>query len=286
MIEEPASGQLPGTAGQSHGRPTRRLDNGHCWIEFLSIGGPRIVGFGLEGGPNLLGEAPDVSWDAGHGTFELVGGHRLWFAPETAECSVPDSSGLELSVIPGGMRLTGAIEAPTGLRKSIEIRLDADSAGVTLRHAIRNEGQQTLEFSPWPITQLKLGGVATVELPAPLPEHAVNPNQVLVLWPYASWSDARLSIAERTLTVEGRAAAPFKVGCLSRTGVVRYRRDNVLFVKTFEPAPGMPHADFGCNVEIYADERAIELESLGPLVRLAPGESTAHDERWELRLQA
>jgi hypothetical protein len=38
----------------------------------------------------------------------------------------------------------------------------------------------------------------------------------------------------------------------------------------------------GTNLQIYCDEGTIEIESLGPLVRLAPGESVAHDEHWEL----
>lgn len=287
---------LPGVPGDYHGRPTRRLESAHCWVEVLAGGGPRIVGFGLRGEPNLLSETPQVSWDAGHGLFELLGGHRLWFAPETPECSVPDSTGLTLAAITAraiaadatavaglGIRLVGAVEGPTGLRKTIEVRLDPGSAAVSLRHTFANEGSRIFELSPWPITQLRTGGVATVELPAPIVEHVVKPNQLLVLWPYAAWSDDRLEIGERSLTVTARPGRPFKVGCLSRTGEVGYLREGVLFTKRFDPAADAPHPDLGCNVEIYCDESSIELESLAPLVRLGPGESVSHDERWELR---
>jgi hypothetical protein len=284
-LQGSVSGGLPGIAGDRHGRATRRLENSHCWIEFLATGGPRIVGFGLAGAPNLLAETPDVSWDSGHGNFELVGGHRLWFAPETPECSVPDSSGLELSGIEGGIRLIGAFQAPTGLRKSIDIRLDPDSAAVSLRHVIRNEGQKTLELAAWPITQLKPGGVASVELPKKAQTHVVTPNRCLVLWPYASWSDPRLTIDDGLLTVAALPDEPFKIGCLSHAGSVSYLLEGVLFVKSFDPSLGSPHADFGCNMEIYSDRGAIELESLGPLVQLKPGESAIHDERWDIRLQ-
>jgi hypothetical protein len=114
------------------------------------------VGFGLPGEGNVLVEAPDVSWDNGYGKFELLGGHRLWCAPESPECSVPDSTGLTLAPIPdaGGpaLRLAGATEAPTGLRKTVEVRLDPESAAVSVRHEIRNMGSRTFEVSPWAIT--------------------------------------------------------------------------------------------------------------------------------------
>jgi hypothetical protein len=285
MSEGKAS--VPGTPGEYYGRPTLRLESDHCWIDVLAVGGPRIVGFGFPGEGNVLGETPQASWDAGHGLYDLLGGHRFWFAPETPDCSVPDATGLTLAPVPGATgpaaRLVGAVEAPTGLRKTLEVRLDPESAALSVRHILTNEGASTREISLWPITQLPLGGVATVELAAPPTEHIGNPNQLLVLWPYASGTDSRLAIGERSLTVTATPGAPFKIGCGSTLGEVSYLREGVLFTKRFDPAVGAPHADLGSNLEIYCDERTIELESLGPLVRLAPGDSVTHDERWELR---
>ena len=280
MSESAVPGPLPGVPGERHGWATRLLENGYCWLEVLAGGGPRIVGFGLAGEPNLLAETPESRWDAGHGMFELVGGHRLWFAPESPDCSVPDATGLEMSSIRGGIRLTGAFEPPSGLRKSMEIELDPGSAAVEVRHILVNQGTRTLELSPWAITQLRLGGVAAVELPAAVPYHAVAPNGLLVMWPYASSADQRLGISEHALTVRALPGDPFKLGCLSATGEVGYALDGVLFLKRFEAGVDLPHADMGCNVEIYADKSTIEIETLGPLVSLAPGQSTIHVERW------
>jgi len=275
-----------GKPGQYYGRPTLRLDTAHCWMEFLAVGGPRIVGFGFAGEGNVLGETPQASWDVGHGLYDLLGGHRLWFAPETPDCSVPDVTGLTLAAVLGATgpaaRLIGAVEAPTGLRKTFEVRLDPDSAAVSVRHIVTNEGSAARELSVWPITQPPLGGVATVELAEPPTENRSNPNQLLVMFPYASWTDSRLAIGERSLTVTATPGAPFKIGCGSTLGEVSYVREGVLFTKRFDPAAGAPHADLGSNIEIYCDDRTIELESLGPLVRLDPGELVTHDERWEL----
>ena len=278
---------LPGVAGDYYGRAARRLDNGRCWVDVLANGGPRIVGFGLSGGPNVLAETPDMGWDFGHGRYDLLGGHRLWFAPETELCSVSDSTGLTLTAVPEApapaARLAGALEAPTGLRRTMEVRLDADSAAVSVRHIIANEGTHPIDLAPWGITQLRLGGAAVVPMAPEAKEHRVQPNQVVVLWPYARWTDDRLVVGDRNLTVRGRSGDPFKLGCLNWSGTAGYLREGLLFVKRFDPAPGAAHADLGCNVEVYVDGNSIELETLGPLVHLGPGEATTHDERWELR---
>jgi hypothetical protein len=278
---------LPGIASHYFGRPTRRLENAHCWVEVLANGGPRVVRLGLRGGPNLFAETSNVSWDGGHGTYELLGGHRFWFAPESDDCSVPDAGGLTLSAIAEAngpaARLVGAVEAPTGLRKTIDVRLDPDAPVVSLRHILVNEGPRTLELAPWPVTQFRLGGVAVVPLPPADEKPSIRPNQLVVLWPYASGTDRRLDIGDHRITVSAHADKPVKIGCLSAIGIAGYLSDGLLVVLRFDPARAATHADLGCNLEIYCDDLTIELESLGPLVRLAPGDSVMHDERWEIR---
>ena len=283
---EAAADGLPGVASDFFGRAARRLESSHCWVEVLANGGPRVLRFGLTGGPNLFAETPNDSWDGGHGTYELLGGHRFWFAPESDDCSVPDGAGLTLSAIPGvsgpATRLVGAIEAPTGLRKTIEVHLDPDSAAVSLHHILTNEGSRTLELAPWPVTQLRLGGVAVVPLPPGDETPSVRPNQLVVMWPYTSGTDDRLRIGDHRLTVSARPDRSIKVGCLSAIGTAGYLLDGLLVVLRFDPARGAVHADLGCNLEIYCDDRTIEFESLGPLARLEPGDSITHDERWEI----
>ncbi len=139
------------------------------------------------------------------------------------------------------------------------------------------------ELSVWAITQLKLGGVARVELPSAVETDSVRPNRLVVLWEYASWSDERLSVEDGLLTVRANPAPKLKVGCLSHAGRIVYERQGLRFVKSFEPQVAAPRPDLGCNVEIYCDAGSIELETLAPLVKLSPGESAAHVERWELR---
>ena len=283
-----SSEAAPGTAGDFHGRPTRRLENGRCWIEVLAEAGPRIVRFGLRGEESILAETPQLGWDGGFGQFELFGGHRVWFAPERPECSIPDSTGLSLEALEDspsglGVRLIGAVQEQIGLRKTIELRLAPDSAVMEVSHILTNAGSGTLELSVWPVTQLKQGGVARVELPGPVSGQSFKPNRLLALWPYSSWGDERIALTDAGVSVTATPASMIKIGCLSHAGRITYEREGLLFAIAFDPAVEAKRPDMGCNVEIYSDQASIELETLGPLVRLGPGKSAIHDERWELR---
>jgi hypothetical protein len=52
-------------------------------------------------------------------------------------------------------------------------------------------------------------------------------------------------------------------------------------VKRYEAVAGpAAYPDFGCTFETFTNADILELETLGPLTTLAPGESVSHTERW------
>lgn len=289
-VDREARGDIDGETrgeahGDFHGRPTRRLTNGAITVEVLADAGPRIVGLRREGSAaNLLAETPDLGWDTALGRYELLGGHRLWFAPEIPDrVAVPDAQGLTLETLDDGLRLTGAQEPVTGCVRSIEVRLDPDLPAMALRHRVENRGERPLELAPWAITQLPLGGVALLPQRSAITGHLPRPNRNLVLWPYSSWEDPRLRLRDGLVTVDAIAGPDLKVGCLDDPGWVAYIRDGVALVRRFEPVPDERHADLGCNVEAFCGTRYLELEVLGPMRTLAPGTSVSLLERWEVR---
>ena len=271
--------------GDFYGLPTRILHSPHLRLEFLAEAGPRIVRLYLQGSDeNQLAEVPDLGWETPYGDFFLRGGHRLWHAPESfPRTNVPDNEGLMVQETDQGMRLCQPTEPDTGIRKSIEIHLHPDRPAVTLYHRLHNDGLWPLELAPWAITQTPLGGVAVLpQQVGPLDEPGLQPNRHLVLWPYTRWHDQRLQPHDDYVLFQGQADPnPCKVGYFNRHGWIGYLHGDVFFCKRFEPQPSHPHPDFGCNVEVYGKDRFIELETLAPLQRLAPGQSTTHVERWE-----
>ena len=271
-------------AGEFHGRPTLLLEHAAAWVEVLASSGPRIVGLGRSGGPNLLAETPDLGWETPYGRYELVGGHRLWFAPEDPErVAMPDRDGLAVERLRDGLRLVGAVEPVTGLVRTIEVRLEPGRPAVGVRHELRNEGAEPLEIAPWSITQLPLGGRVLLPQQTARPGHRVRPNRNLVLWPYTSWDDPRIRVRDGLVAVDAIGGDELKLGCLDEAGWVAYVHDGVAFVRRFDPAVGEAHPDLGCNVETYCGPRYLELEVLGPLRVLEPGDAAELTERWELR---
>ncbi len=284
MIESDDIG-VQTTPGDFHGRPMLRIANGAIAIEMLAAAGPRIVGLRRHGSPaNLLAETPDLGWETALGRYELLGGHRLWLAPEDSErAAIPDSDGLAVQLLADGVRLTGAEESPTGCVRSMEVRLDPVLPSLSILHRVDNLGSHPLELAPWSITQLPLGGEALLPLRRAVAGHETRPNRAFVLWPYSSLDDPRLHIRDGLVSVDAVAGTDLKVGCMDDSGWVAYVRHGVAIVRRFEPVPGAPHPDLGCNVETYCGSRFIELEVLGPLTVLAPGASTTLLERWEVR---
>ncbi|HLF25007.1 MAG TPA: hypothetical protein VJG32_01625 [Anaerolineae bacterium] len=268
-----------------HGLPTGGLGNRHLQLEFLAEAGPRIVRLFLAGSDeNLLAELPDVKWPTPYGDYFIYGGHRLWHAPEAlARSSVPDTAGLSLETIGDGVRLRGPVETATSIRKCIQVQLHADRPVVTLQHALKNEGVWPIECAPWAITQLPLGGLALLPQPiGGLNGDNVLPNRHLALWPYARWDDPRLELHDEFILFRAEAQLPpCKIGYLNRHGWIGYLRNGVFFRKWFDPRAEQPHPDFNCNAEVYCNDAFVELETVAPLLRLEPGQSTTHSETWE-----
>lgn len=263
-------------------QPTARLENDHLILDYLTAAGPRIVRLIPRSlGENLLAETPDLTLDSPHGPFHLRGGHRLWHAPESrARTYVPDDAGLRVESAGEDARLIYD-EPHTGIRKELAIALHPTAARVRLLHRLTNVGLWPVELAPWAITQMRLGGRVALPTAGPAGDELL-PDRLLAVWPYSRWDDPRLRLTAEAIEVDAHPAPPLKLGTMSRMGRIEYHYGGLTFVKRWTPQPGRPHVDFGCNAEVYAGDRFVELETLGPLVRLEPGEEVEHVEEWEI----
>ncbi len=264
-----------------------RLSNGTVELVFTTDVGPRVVRYCLAGGENVLGECPEASVRTELGEWKPWGGHRLWAAPEASPRSyAPDNAPVEFEFDgERSVRLTPSVEAATGLRKELFIELDGEGSGVRLHHRITNRGLWEIEVAPWALTIMRGGGEAVIpqEPFGAHPEHLL-PARRLVLWRYTDLSDARFRFGQRFLRLRSDAehAAPQKIGVENKRGWAAYHVGGSLFVKRFAYEAGAAYPDDGCNNEVFTAGSFIELESLAPLTRLAPGATVEHEERWQL----
>lgn len=276
--------------GDFHGEETLVLESEHLRVELMADSGPRIARLQYAGaagnGENVLGEVADISWDTPWGRYRLRGGHRLWVAPENPPLtSPPDEGGVEITELGEGSVRLERLEPESGLRKRIEVELAGDGPELKVRHFVRNESEKSVVRALWGITILPPGGVAILpQQRGPIGRNDYLPNRALTLWPYSSINDPRLELDDELVLVRAKQdPSAFKIGYLNRSGWAAYLRKDTLFVKRFEPRPGRKHADLDCNVEVYTNDRLLELETLAPLTRIPSGAETAFEESWELR---
>lgn len=267
--------------------PTRILDNGFIRMEALSNAGPRIMHLSLSGGKNLLAKLTcKEKRITPYGDFYFMGGHRFWHAPEALPRSyIPDNDGLTTEDLPDGIRLLRPAETGSGIAKTIDIHLTPGRAAATLTHTLRNDGLWEIEIAPWALTMFRLDGTVILPQPAGDPNSLLH-NRILVVWPYTHINDPRLVLRDDFILIRATPSLPaLKIGYYNPDGWLAYWLDGVLFRKTFHSSgqqTGAAYPDAGCNTESYCSDQSVEMETLGPLQKLAPGESVTLTETWEL----
>ena len=258
--------------------PSASLENEFLRIDYLTNLGPRVISlYAKETGVQLFARTPEAHWPTPHGEYYLHGGHRIWTAPEDLFYMVPEDH-VQISTADNGVTLRSNVDA-SGLEKEISLRLDGNRVAVA--HRVTWHGNQPIELAPWAITQMQLGGMAI--LPQSVADTGLLPNRNLVLWPYSQLGDERLELHDDLILIHGRASAQaFKIGYYNPHAWIAYTLDNVLFVKRFTTDDSLIYPDKGCNAEVYVRDTFLELESLGHLRRLEPGETMLYDESWEV----
>jgi hypothetical protein len=244
--------------------------------------GPRILGFRREQGPELFAAlGTDVVIDRpDSGVYRFRGGHRLWASPEIPAITyAPDDEPCKVTEHGGTLTVEGPVDR-AGLTKRIEVR--EAQAGVVLDHELGNRGDAPVEVAPWALSQLALGGTAIIPVWGPPDEHRLSASGSLITWPYTDLADPRVDWHPGALTVHADAGPAFKVGTGPDPGRLGYLLDGHLFSKTVEPAQAGSYPDRGAVGQFYLGDAFCELETLGTLVTLQPGESVAHREVWEI----
>ncbi|MGB2678386.1 MAG: hypothetical protein WAN12_14970 [Candidatus Acidiferrum sp.] len=269
-----------------------KISNDTVQLIVLTEVGPRILFFGFRGEDNEFHEIPEHSGRDGDQTFRVYGGHRLWVSPEVARTYYPDNVPVSVRRQDDAFVFTAPPESAhsgTNLQKEIEVKLAETGSGVTVTHRIRNLGGEPTEIAPWALSVMAGDGKAILPLPprAPLSADRLLPEGVLALWCYTDLADPRWKIGTKYIQLHQarNSASIFKeqmTGIFNPFGWGAYFRRRHLFVKKADVEEDATYPDFGCNFEIYTDSHSLELETLGPLRNLKPGETAEHTERWWL----
>jgi hypothetical protein len=262
-----------------------RLANDEVELIITTAVGPRIVRFGYIGEKNMFAEFEGQQGTSGESEWMIRGGHRLWVAPEEAPLTYElDNGPIEVEKIPNGVRTIQPIDKLSGILKTMDITLAPDSNQVEVRHTITNRNDNPVDAAPWALSVMAPDGMAVIPKPAFIPHtDRLTHNQEWSIWGYTDFSDPRWTLGSRYVFFrQDRNSGPNKLGIAHREGWVGYLLGEFLFTKYFSFEEGATYPDAGMNFETFSNEDMLEVESLGPLVTLAPDASAIHTERWTL----
>jgi hypothetical protein len=276
-------------------RNNLKIANGDAELIVTLDVGPRVISYRLVDGKNVFKNYDEMMGKSGEPSWMIRGGHRVWAAPEDpARTYALDNGPVAYKELrPGQVRFTPAPETSFGLQKELDITLAPTGSQVVVAHAITNIGKAETQLAVWSLSVMAPGGMEIIPLPPKRrhPGDAKNarsaddfaPDLFLSIWPFFDFKDSRWSFGSNyiTLTQDATKGAT-KLGVAHKTGRVGYLNDGMLFVKQFGFTEGRHYPDHGVNFETFTNEDMLEMESLGPLSTLAPGQSVGHVERWEL----
>jgi hypothetical protein len=273
-------------------RNAHHLSNGTVDLTVLSDVGPRVVGYSFCGGENHFHEFDDPQGGRPDAEFQLHGGHRLWAWPEVERTYYPDNRPVAVRETREGAVFCAPIERdPPGtlLQRQIELQLSEQGSHVRVVHTITNHGSDSTRLAPWAPTVMRPGGRAILPFP---PRAAMDKDHFqsvgpLTLWSFTDLTDSRWIVGQDFLQLvhDEKPAGRFPeqmAGLFNPAEWGVYSRGGGVFLKRAKVRAGEPYPDYGCNFEVFANPAFLELETLGPVVDLRPGEATVHVEHWWL----
>jgi len=243
--------------------------------------GPRIMSFGFKDGENILYE--DKS-DFSFGNWRIYGGHRLTVAPESSLSYEPDNGHCEVFVQKNKLKIT-APASSNNIQKILEISPDKNGDGFKVKHIIKNTGNLLITAAPWTVTCVKTT------------EHLIIP------WASGSkqWRNRKVCYINCNDSFNAPVNSPQwqptddlfiinpngqtgKIGIYSDKGLMARLGANSTFIKYSKAiAPDSSYPDSGCNIEIYTNPKYIEMEFLGPIETVYPGNELTLTESWQLK---
>jgi hypothetical protein len=183
------------------------------------------------------------------------------------------------------LELIQPTEKWTGVQKRIVLKMHPTEPQVTVTHTLTNHNLWAIELAPWALSAMAKGGKAILPQPPFIPhEEKLLPARPIVQWHYTDMTDPRWTFGKRFIILrqDPNRPNPQKLGIANPDGWAAYANGDRLFLKRYKHIDGATYPDFGCSTEVFTNADMLELETLGPLTTLQPGESVEHVELWFL----
>ena len=255
----------------------------------LTAKGPRLAFWGRPDGDNLMLWAPGKY---GRGSWDLMGGHRLWVsrpgADEAEETYSADNQPCTVEVLANGFTVTAAVDPVLLTQRGFTVTAMSTDR-LTIEHFVTNHSAMLWSGGLWAITST---------LPAPGATYTV-PLGDDSDWDYATivavrkWghSQGRKTFHDPQFVLTDDAFHLVPGGVESKrmvkadAGIIGMHDpgQKLVFAKqaAYQPDANYP---LGTNLALYTgkDNFMAEMESMGPFATLKPRQTLRHTENWVL----
>jgi hypothetical protein len=214
----------------------------------------------------------------------IYGGHRLFHSPQMGfRPNQVDNSPVPYVINKNAIEMTVPEELETKIQKSLYITIADEEPRIMVRHRIYNRGLWPIQLATWALSCMREDGLTILPVPQEqTPDYF--PNFSITFWPWTKPNDRRFVLGEKYMTLrqDTKHKDWFKIAFRNTEGWGAYLYGGYLFVKMYLPEPGVEYPDGNSSFAIYTDDDMVELETMGPLKTIAPGEYTEHTEGWYL----
>ena len=265
------------------------LLSGAVRLVIITARGPRIAFWGRPGGKNLL------LWQPGkyrRGEWDLLGGHRLWAArpgaDEAEETYAADNQPCEVKIAAGGFTVTGGLDPGQKIQRGFTVTVVARNR-IVIDHFLRNESDMLWSGGLWALTCTVPPAKATYTLP--LGDGSSWDYATVVA--FRTWGGGHGGVGfddpQFGFTKDAMVLKPSgrenKRMIKADAGIIAMHdpAQKLLFaIRTdYDPAGNYP---LGTNLALYVGPKnfMVEMETMGPVATLKPGQVLKHRETWLL----
>jgi hypothetical protein len=269
------------------------IENGAIELYVTLDIGPRVIRYALSGGENFMFEDVNSEIVEKGSSFDdyfckgaywrTYGGHRIWLTPESKpETYYPDNDPVKYKTDGNKFTFTPPPQKSNDVQEKLILTVSESGSEVEVCAAAENLSAKPQTFGIWQVSVMRKNGLAVA--PQTTRDTVLLHNRTMSLWPYCDMGDERVCWGRELISLQQnpKATCPFKVGTSNERGFVAYLAGGALFVKRFPYYAEYPYPDDGCNFEMYTNPHFLELESLGKLSPVAPGEIIRASEHWSI----
>ena len=253
----------------------------------------RVMQFGFEGEEGVFWENPDLNGQPAlkgdwlRTEWINLGGDKTWPAPEAEWSKFTGRKGWRppaafdglpstAEIVEGVVVLTSQVDPGYGIRVERRVRLEPGTTTMTIQTIYHRVSGEPARLGVWVITQLREpSGVF-----APVPVDSKFPRGFTLL---GKDTPPSLRSGNGLVSLHRDPKSAFKIG-LDGGSLLWVGARHMLRIDS-ERQPGAMYPDQGSSTEIYTNPdplRYVELETLGPLESLKPGERIEHSNTYTL----